>query len=176
MALFPTALLALGLVLGGPASAQYSGGAQPGRQDDQDNSSGGNNAAPDNSGSDTSGGSMSLEDARMNFGTVVDAFVAERTINGFWPLKEKSTGNVLHLKLVSKNTKSIRDAGGSRFYSGRVALRDIVTGDTVNVEFVVDFAGAEWKVKSMQILGKVSAKKKPSAKTQAAPPADGTDS
>jgi len=177
------ALLALILALSGPvlAQSQYQGqggGPQPGMQGPHDNPSGGsgdsvdNAPPPDDSGAASDGGSMNLEDARMNFGTVIDAFVAERTVNGYWPLKEKATGNVLHLKLVSKDTKSIKDAGGSRFYSGRVSLRDLVSGDTIKADFVVDFSGSEWKVKSMKITGKVSAKKKKGADQPQGPPAD----
>jgi len=115
---------------------------------------------------------MNLEERPHEFRHRDRRLRRERTVNGYWPLKEKATGNVLHLKLVSKDTKSIKDAGGSRFYSGRVSLRDLVSGDTIKADFVVDFSGSEWKVKSMKITGKVSAKKEEGRGPAPGPAAD----
>lgn len=115
-----------------------------------------------------SSGPMTADDARVNFASVVESFVAARSPNGFWPLKEKTTGNVLHLVLIDKEPKKVDAVEGSvARYTGQVLLRDQTTGDQVKASFTVDFSGSEWKVKSMKLLGKVAPNKKPAAKAAA---------
>jgi hypothetical protein len=117
-------------------------------------------AAPESAGSDDSGVShvadyaapMSLDDARMNFGTVIDAFLAEKTQKGYWPLREKLTGKILHLQLVSKDPKTVADAGAGGKFTGTVNFVDLLTREKRKTEFTVDLSGSQWKVVSMHLF------------------------
>jgi hypothetical protein len=117
------------------------------------------------------GGSMSLDDARMNFGTVVDSFVATRSPDGYWPLKDKTTGKVRHLKIVAKDPKSVEPGeGGGSLFIGRVTLKDESSGERLKADFTVDFGGAEWKVTQMKLI---PAPRKRKSAAQAAPAPEG---
>lgn len=164
------AILFLLLALACPGAALAQGQYKPGDAGPgQDQQPGpppdtGNDSGPSNSDS-APAGPMTLDDARTNFSSIVDSFVAARSPNGFWPLKEKATGNVLHLVSVSSDPKTINPVDGSAgVYAGTVIFRDQNTGENVKTQFTVDLSGAEWKVKSMRILGKSVPKKKPAAK------------
>jgi hypothetical protein len=94
-----------------------------------------------------------LDLGRANFESIVEAFVARRSANaGYWPLRDKKTGRLRHLKLVSVDAKRVRGAGRGRF-SGPVLLRDEINRDALDAEFVVDMSGTEWKVVGMRLVG-----------------------
>ncbi len=108
------------------------------------------------------GGPMSLDDARMNFPTVVESFIAARTRDGYWPLKDKASGTVRMLKLVNKDVKGVQPVeGGEGLFSGRVSLEDGNTHEKLKADFVVDFSGTEWAVKKMRLIPPPKPKKKP---------------
>ncbi|MBI3551040.1 MAG: hypothetical protein HY077_00860 [Elusimicrobia bacterium] len=108
-------------------------------------------------------GPMSLDDARTNFGTVIDAFISQRSPNGYWPLKDKATGQIKRLKLLAKDPKSLREEGGGGHYAGLVTLQDAETRERITAEFLVDFTGTEWKVERMKLVPRPKPKKKETA-------------
>jgi hypothetical protein len=96
---------------------------------------------------------MSLDLGRANFESIVQAFVARRSAPaGYWALRDKKTGQVRHLTLVSVDAKAVRGAGRSRF-NGPALLRDEVNREALSAEFLVDMSGTEWKVAGMRLLG-----------------------
>ncbi len=133
-------------------------GDSSGQQDDQPQSS------QEGSGesADASAGSMSLDDARVNMMTVVQAFLSARQIDGLWPLKSKSEkGRLLKLKLESREITKFRASGGTK-YSGTLPFTDVKTGRPYDADFTVDMRGADWKVVSMKLAA--GAKRKSKAK------------
>lgn len=102
---------------------------------------------------------MTLEDARLNFPTVVESFIAGVSPNGYWLLKEKGTDHTWKLKLVSIDTKTLRGAGAQR-YSAPAVLRDVRDGQRLRVEFTVDFSGDQWKVAGMRLRPRKSGKRR----------------
>ncbi|MBI5240869.1 MAG: hypothetical protein HY926_10390 [Elusimicrobia bacterium] len=96
--------------------------------------------------------SMSIDDARMNFATVVESFIAARSPKGYWPLKQKSSARVLHLRLEKVLPKTVRKAGGGNVYTGRAALWEVDEDFAVQADFTVDLGGRRWEVKSMRLV------------------------
>ena len=111
---------------------------------------------------------MSQEDAVINFPTVVSSFISDRSPKGYWPLKDKATGQIMKLKLVKVDAEYLRQSGPNNF-SGSAVLADIQRKTRLKVEFAVDFSGAEWKVTGMRILAKSTPKPKAAKKPRQAP-------
>ncbi|MDD5656288.1 MAG: hypothetical protein PHF00_03435 [Elusimicrobia bacterium] len=103
---------------------------------------------------------MSLDDARVNFATVVENFILDRSGNGYWPLKRKTTGKALRLLFVGVDGKTVQSSSAGR-YSGIVLLRQ-VDGPPVKAVFDVSFTQARWGVQSFRLL--------PDAPKKTAPP------
>lgn len=133
-------------------------------------SAGDTNPNPAPSEEPAAGGAMSRDDARMNFGTVVDSFVAERSPEGYWPLRDKATGKVRRLKIAAKDPKSVVSGEGAGMFVGRVTLLDESSGERLKADFTVDFSGAEWKVKQMRLIPNSAGKKKRAAARPAPAP------
>jgi hypothetical protein len=130
---------------GGQSGGQNGGGQNGGGQ-------GGDEAAEDSGNEDAPSSAMPLADARVNFATVVEAYVAKNSAHGFWPYEEKKGGKdvkIWRLKLPSVADKSVEKQDEQR-YSGLVKLRDARGGRTLTLKFVVDFSGARWKVVSVK--------------------------
>jgi hypothetical protein len=95
---------------------------------------------------------MTLDDARVNFATVVEAYVAKNSPDGYWPYSERKGGKgaksrrLTHPKI---SDKSVEKSGDAR-YSGLVKLRDARGGRSLTLEFVVDLSGLKWKVVSVK--------------------------
>ncbi len=94
---------------------------------------------------------MTLADAQANFQTVIENFINERSTNGHWTLKEKTSKNVLKLKLLSVDVKSIRQLQPGHF-SGRAELFDAESSAPRGAEFKVDLSAERWKVTGMTLL------------------------
>src|ERR1035437_9764908 len=88
--------------------------------------------APDES----SGGAMSLRDARMNFKTVVEAFVEKKSVDGYWAYREKAGRKAPKLKFVSLDEASVKRAGDG-IYTGVATMRE-TSGRRSSLEFKVD--------------------------------------
>jgi hypothetical protein len=170
---FALALLAWSAVLASPAQAQHHKKHQASNsQNSSLKSSTGtvsDDAAPPP-------GPMSLDDAVTNFDTVVDNYIAVHSVDGVWSYTDKVSGKGLHLKVLSKDHESIKDAGKGKkkgkFFSGEVTLRDVKSGRKVKAVFLVDFSGADWTVKSLSLLGISVRKKKAASVSKAAPAAN----
>ena len=90
---------------------------------------------------------IDLDGARANFAAIVEAYVASKSDEGYWPYAEKKGGKAVkpwHLEHPLVIEKSIRRQKGTRF-SGLVKLRD-ARGGRLALEFVIDFSGVDWKV------------------------------
>ena len=96
-------------------------------------------------------GEMRLEDARPNFQSILEAFIAARSRNGYWPLREKTTKQVLRLKLQSIDLKDLRQEEKSVFTAPALLL-DVKNARRVPVEFSIDFSGTQWHVTRMRML------------------------
>jgi hypothetical protein len=109
---------------------------------------------------------MSIDDARMNFNTVVESFVSEHSPKGYWPLKQKSTGKVLKLRFEKIMPKSVHEVLGGH-YAGRAVLREAEEDFTVQADFTVDFSGSRWKVERMRLVSGAPAARTPRRKAPA---------
>jgi len=114
---------------------------------------------------------MSLDDARMNFATIIESFVVERSPKGYWPFKQKSTGKVLKLTFAKTLPKSVHEVLGGHF-AGRAVLREVEEGFTVQADFTVDFSGSRWKVERMRLVSITQPARKPRRKAPAPSPAE----
>lgn len=121
---------------GPPPEQPRDGGPDGTAQDNR----GGQNAGP-------AAAPMSLDDARTNFSTVIEAFVAKRSEDGVWRFQEKS-GRVRSLRLEKIEVAELKTAGKGRF-SGPVRMRDVKDGAVLRMNFVVDFGGERWEVVGM---------------------------
>jgi len=147
----PTMLvLMLGLLTAAPAPAQeppdQEEHAQPAPEQD-----GGASANQEDASEPEGPVSLAIEDARLNFGTVVESFIAQHSAGGYWPLKQKTSGKLLKLKFVKTYPKSIREVRLGH-YIGRAGLSEIETGEDVQTLFTVDFSGSIWKVEQMRLV------------------------
>ncbi|MCX5794546.1 MAG: hypothetical protein NTY77_03510 [Elusimicrobia bacterium] len=115
---------------------------------------------------------MSLADARMNFATVVESFIAAHSPDGYWPLKQKSTGKALKLRFESILPDSVREIQDGRFM-GRAVLRDVEANIPVKADFTVDFSGHQWQVESLSLVSAAPRARKPPRKAPARRPAAG---
>jgi len=116
---------------------------------------------------------MSADDARTNFSTVVESFIASHSPDGYWPVRQKTTGKVLRLKFQSVSSKTVHEANEGH-YRGLATLREVQTDTLVKAEFTVDFSGPRWDVLGMRLLSVKAAPAKPAktkAKAKAAPAA-----
>jgi hypothetical protein len=115
---------------------------------------------------------MTIDDARMNFATIVESFIAARSPKGYWPLKQKSADRVLRLKHEKTLPKTVRKIGEG-LYTGRVVLLEADEGFAIQAEFTVDLSGARWQVKRMRLVGappaRAAAKAPPESPAGAAP-------
>jgi hypothetical protein len=123
---------------------------------------------------------MSLDDARTNFSTVVESFIASHSPDGYWPVRQKTTGKLLKLKFQSVAPASVHELKEGR-YLGRALLREVQADSLVKADFTVDFSGPRWEVKGMRLISlKASAPKHPAKapaqKPAAAQPAQPDDS
>jgi len=105
---------------------------------------------------------MTIDDARLNFGTVVESFIAAHSPDGYWPLKQKTTGKVLKLKLDKIEDKTVRQVRPGHF-KGRAVLREIDEKRLVKADFFVDFSGMKWNVEKLSLV-KIKSASAPKAK------------
>ena len=125
------------------------------RGDRDESGSGGDSA---NSSDEGPEGSMSLRDARVNFETVVEAFVAKKSVDGYWPYREKKGAKERKLKFASIDSDSVRLKGDS-VYEGAARMLE-ASGRRSILVFKVDFSGAKWRVVSVKPLAaKVSSRR-----------------
>lgn len=140
-----------------PEGPQAFPGASPGLSSkpapSADEADGGADADRDGGGAEADRSPVSIEDARVNFASIVETFVARQSPEGFWLLRDKKTGRARRLRLLSVNAKAVKDAGAGRF-KGPAQLRDLGEGADLPAEFVVDMSGSDWKVVGLRLLPK----------------------
>ena len=131
--------------------AQDRGGPPDGNSDEvgnEDHSDGGGAE----SGGDEGSSPTDLDSARVNFATVVEAYVAKNSPDGYWPYTEKKDGQgakIRRLTLPAVVEESVKQEADGRF-SGLVKMSDARGGRPCTLEFVVDFSGVKWKVVSVK--------------------------
>ena len=92
---------------------------------------------------------MDINGARKNFAAVVEAYVAEKSSNGYWTYVEKKGGKKAksrRLKLPAVVEGSIKQKKEDNLFSGLVKLRDARGGRSLTLEFLVDFSDKNWRV------------------------------
>jgi|GEM_PF-5096097 len=161
------------LFLGFYGSAQAQQPAPPPNIEGQspDSSDRPADATPADEEEQSSSRPMTLDDARTNFSTIVESFVVEHSPDGYWPLRQKTTGKVLKLKFESILPKSVRDIKDGRFM-GRAVLRGVAEDLTVKADFTVDFSGPQWKVEGMRLVSVTPAAPKTRREAPVQPPAE----
>ncbi|MFI5360411.1 MAG: hypothetical protein ACHQ49_00455 [Elusimicrobiota bacterium] len=123
--------------------ARHAGADSAGADDDA-----GDRSGDRRDGGEERAGEMSLDDARVNFTTIVQAYVAKNSPDGYWPYVEKKAGKAAKTWRLAR--PSVADdsveKGESGIYSGRVTLRDARVARKFAFVFSVDFSGDNWKV------------------------------
>ncbi|MBI5245789.1 MAG: hypothetical protein HY923_01300 [Elusimicrobia bacterium] len=87
----------------------------------------------------------SLKEAQENVETIIQTYVAQKSPEGFWPVKQKGGGN-LRLKLKSIDAKNVRRTSGELFKVS-ATFTDEESRKPYYGEFDVDFGGMIWSVK-----------------------------
>lgn len=105
---------------------------------------------------------LTLDEARMNAATVVQSFVARKSPQGYWPFREKGSGTLYKLKLVSIDEKKVKELSQGR-YGVPALLEDAGAGTRLRMEFVVDLGESEWKVSGLRLRKKEPLKGRKSA-------------
>lgn len=93
---------------------------------------------------------ISLADARVNIVSIIEAFIAQRSPHGFWPLRDKKTRRMRHLKLLAIDDRHVHADGGA-LYTAPASLKDTTSGATLAALFTVDFTGPNWQVVRMRM-------------------------
>ncbi len=93
---------------------------------------------------------VGLADARVNIVSIIEAFIAQRSPDGFWPLRDKKTRRLRHLKLLSIDQKNVQAVGGA-LYTAPALLKDSMSKETLAAQFTVDFTGPNWQVGRMRM-------------------------
>ncbi|HAM36857.1 MAG TPA: hypothetical protein DEB40_10675 [Elusimicrobia bacterium] len=139
-------------------------------------------------------GYEAIEDARVNFATVVETFIAKRSERGYWIFAQEKNGKALKLKLDSILEPTVH-ATGVGHYAGEVMLRELGSNRLIKADFQVDLASPQWQVEDISLRSeekpdeaaakpaapKTAEKKKtkveePSAQPAAKPAGPGADS
>jgi hypothetical protein len=92
-----------------------------------------------------------IEDARINIGGIIQAFIDQRSPEGYWPLRDKRSKRVRRLKLTRVEDDKVKDEGKMRF-SAPAVLTDTENEGTVRAVFIVSFRGPEWRVVGMRLI------------------------
>lgn len=88
-----------------------------------------------------------LRDARGNFVTVIETFMARR--GGLWRVPDKKNKALAQtLALQSIDEDSVVETGEAGRYRGVVVFKDQATKKPLRLEMTVDLGGPEWKVVS----------------------------
>jgi hypothetical protein len=90
---------------------------------------------------------LTLNDARENFRTIVEAYVLRESDGGTWAYKDAG-GKTAKLALVRVDLESVDKVAAKR-YAGLVLLRDVRARRIRKLRFTVDFSGTDWKVVSI---------------------------
>lgn len=97
-------------------------------------------------------GPLTLDDVKANILTVVQSFVDKRTNDkGWFPLRDRETGMLRKLRLVSLDANKTTSDGGF-LYSAPAVLSDEASNEKLRAIFTVDFQGAEWTVKKLRLI------------------------
>ncbi|MBI4422366.1 MAG: hypothetical protein HY554_01485 [Elusimicrobia bacterium] len=92
-------------------------------------------------------GPMSLSDAKVNFATVVENFILEKSPKGYLPLKDASR-RIWRLELETVHAKPMRKLK-SNVFTSCASMR--AGRDALDVDFTVDFGGEHWRVTQTHI-------------------------
>jgi|GEM_PF-5763924 len=123
---------------------QNNGG--PGNGGQNNGNPNGDNQNADDQNVETSAldAEMTLEDARDNFKTIVEAKIQRESTDGVW-IYTNAAGRARRLRLTRVEAEKAVKVGGRR-YAGPALLREARGKRTVRLRFVVDFTGDHWKV------------------------------
>lgn len=142
------------------------------RGDDSDGAGDSSGAAGGGNGGGSAGGSsssaMSIGDARVNIGSIVQAFVDAHSRDGAWLLRDKKTKAVRRLTLQRVDENSTAPAGDQR-YEADATLKDLDTSEILHARFVADFSGPEWKVVGLRLFEPLKTAKKKRGRASASP-------
>jgi hypothetical protein len=95
-------------------------------------------------------GEISIEDVAFNFQGVVDAYIQQRSAQGFWPVRESRSRRLWRIRDARVDTSLLRRIGPNR-YKAPAMMSDVSGARTALAYFVVDFSGQHWKVVAMKL-------------------------
>lgn len=85
---------------------------------------------------------ISLSDARTDWIATVELFVTQNTVEGAWPVRD-AKGNVWRLKLIAARGETVRERRPGLFAGLALFRTGAGHAHRLDVEFAVDFTGAE---------------------------------
>jgi hypothetical protein len=94
----------------------------------------------------------SLEEARDNFATVVQNFLAQNTREGVWNLRDKRSKKIRRLAFESLDPKTLKSASKAAHYRGQVKFKDVDSGAAVLMEMTLDMSTPQWRVSGAKML------------------------
>jgi hypothetical protein len=101
-----------------------------------------------------------MEDARINFETMVQTYLAQREKEGMLAVRDPGTGGRRFLRFLAVESNSVAKTSGA-LYEGRVVFTDARSGQRVFGRFVVDFSDTHWRVVDARVLPAAPAKPAP---------------
>ena len=104
---------------------------------------------------------MSLADAKLNFETVVQIYLAQKSVDGILKVPAGTTGRLIPVKTGAVDSNSVAFSGQGR-YTGLVTGTDLRSGRPVLLEATANMASTSWNVEEIRLLPGAAA---PSAQT-----------
>jgi hypothetical protein len=86
-----------------------------------------------------------MDDARDNFGSIVEDYVSQNSPDGYFPLRQKGSGKTLKLRFKGLQPGSLKKVSAGHV-AGVVAMTNAETRRLVMVDFFVDFSTPHWAV------------------------------
>ncbi len=104
---------------------------------------------------------MSLPDAKLNFETVVQIYLAQKSVDGILKVPAGTTGRLIPVKTGAVDSKSVTFAGQGR-YTGLLKGTDARSAKPILLEVTANMATTSWAVEEVRLLPGAAA---PSAQT-----------
>jgi hypothetical protein len=91
-----------------------------------------------------------MEDARNNFGNLVEDYIAQESPDGYFPLQQKGSNKTLKLQFKEFQQGSLKRVSPGHF-TGVVAMTNQETHRLIMVDFFVDFSTTHWFVERVSL-------------------------
>lgn len=94
---------------------------------------------------------MTLVDAKVNFETVAQIYLARKIVNGVLKVAAGTTGKTIPVRVGALDSKTVVFSGQGR-YTGNLKGVDLLKDGPVLIEITVDLSGSAWEVSEVRII------------------------